>query len=125
MNHLIDVNVLLAAIWESHPHHDRAFNWLAGKNVTVCPLTELGFIRISTQPKAFNAPVEKARKLLAAFLAERGAARISDDLPALDSSAKKSEGVTDSYLAALAEHHGLKLATFDCGIKHPAATVIH
>lgn len=124
MNHLLDVNVLLAAIWENHPQHVRAFAWIEGKFVTVCPLVELGFIRISTQPKAFNSPMEKARDLLSTFLAERGAARIADDLPALDSSAKKSDEVTHAYLAALATHHGLKLATFDNGIKHPAATVI-
>ena len=124
MNHLLDVNVLLAAIWENHPQNARAFDWLDGKSVTVCPLVELGFLRISTQPKAFNAPMEKARDLLAAFLAERGAARIADDLPALDASAKKSNQITDGYLAALAAHHGLKLATFDAGIKHPAAIVV-
>jgi predicted nucleic acid-binding protein len=25
MTHLLDVNVLLAAIWENHPHHGRTF----------------------------------------------------------------------------------------------------
>jgi toxin-antitoxin system PIN domain toxin len=124
VNHLLDVNVLLAAIWENHPQHKRAFDWLDGKQVTLCPLTELGFIRISTQPKAFNASMEKARDLLAIFQSERKSGRIPDDLPALESNAKKSDEVTDTYLAALAHKHGLKLATFDRGIKHPAITVV-
>ena len=85
MNHLLDVNVLLAAIWESHPHHKRAFDWLEGKSVALCPLTELGFLRISTHKKAFNYSMEQSRELLAKFATERHALRIADDLPALDS----------------------------------------
>ena len=55
MTHLLDVNVLLAAVWEEHPLHTRAFKWLNGKSIALCPLAELGFIRISTHPKAsFN-----------------------------------------------------------------------
>lgn len=124
MTHLLDVNVLLAAIWENHPHHDRAFRWLAGKQVAVCPLSELGFIRISTNPQAIHAPMEKARKLLQNFLSERTARRIPDDLPALDSHPRKTEQVTDLYLAALADKHGMKLATLDEKIHHPAAVLV-
>ena len=102
MTHLLDVNVLLAAIWENHPHHDRTFRWLVGKQISVCPLSELGFIRISTNPKAIHAPMEKARALLQTFLTERAAKRIADDLPALNSHPQKSEQVTDFHLAALA-----------------------
>jgi hypothetical protein len=36
--HLLDVNVLLAAIWSNHPQHAKAFAWLSGKTVLVCPL---------------------------------------------------------------------------------------
>ncbi len=125
MTHLLDVNVLLAAVWEEHPLHARAFKWLNGKRIALCPLVELGFIRISTHPKAsFNAPMEKTRKLLEKFIAERTAGRIPDDLPALDSKPKKSDEVTDSYLADLAARHGLKLATLDGNIGHPGAVLV-
>jgi predicted nucleic acid-binding protein len=125
MTHLLDVNVLLAAIWEEHPLHIRAFKWLNGKSVSLCPLTELGFIRISTHPKAsFNAPMEKTRELLKKFIAERKAGRIPDDLPALNSKPQKSDEVTDNYLADLAARHGLKLATLDGNIGHPAAVLV-
>jgi len=124
MTHLLDVNVLLAAIWENHPHHDRTFRWLSGKQISVCPLSELGFIRISTNPKAIHAPMEKARKLLQNFLTERVARRVSDDLPALDAHPQKTEQVTDFYLAALAGKHGMKLATLDEKINHPAAVLV-
>jgi toxin-antitoxin system PIN domain toxin len=124
VKYLLDVNVLLAALWTNHPHHRRAFAWLAEKRVIVCPLVELGYIRISTSPKVFNAPMVKSRELLGKFVQERKAERIADDLPALESSPKKSELVTDTYLADLALKHGAKLATLDTGIKHPAVALI-
>ena len=68
--------------------------------------------------------MEKARDLLQAFLSERDAGRVPDDLPALDSHPQKTEQVTDFYLAALADKHGMKLATLDENIKHPAAVLV-
>lgn len=122
MTHLLDVNVLLAGIWAVHPHFPTVDRWLQGKRVAVCPLVELGFLRISSHPKApFNVSMADARKALEKFLSETKAARIADDLPALNSKASKPERVTDIYLADLAEKHGLKLATLDTGIRHRAA----
>ena len=46
--YLLDVNVLLAVIWADHPQHANAFSWVSGKSVLLCPLSELGFLRIST-----------------------------------------------------------------------------
>lgn len=122
--YLLDVNVLLAAIWSNHPQHAKAFAWLSGKSVLLCPLCELGFLRISTNKKAINAPMQQARKLLEKFATDRRAGRIADDLPALDSHPKKSEQVTDLYLADLAAKHGARLGTFDQAITHAAADVI-
>lgn len=68
--------------------------------------------------------MERARKLLQTFLAERAATTISDDLPVLESHPQKSEHVTDFYLAALADKHGMKLATLDENIKHPAVELV-
>lgn len=121
--HLLDVNVLLAAIWEDHPSHTKASAWLPGKTVLLCPIAELGFLRISTQ-KVINVPMEKARDLLETFARERKAERIADDLPALESHPTKSDQVTDTYLADLAQKHGARLATFDKGIPHAAVDVI-
>jgi uncharacterized protein len=124
MKHLMDVNLLLAAIWEDHSQHERAFRWLEGKKLAVCPLTELGFIRISTNPKAINAPMAKTRALLKNFLNDRAVGQIPDDVPALDSKPQKSGQVTDSYLTTLADKHGMKLATLDGNIKHPAVVLV-
>lgn len=124
MIHLLDVNVLLAAIWENHSLHSRTSRWLQGKRVAVCPLVELGFIRISTNPKVINAPMKQTRQLLERFISERDAQRIPDDLPALESHADSSEHVTDNYLAALAASHKLKFATLDERVRHPSAVLV-
>lgn len=124
MKYLLDVNVLLAATWADRPQFSVADAWLKGKAVVVCPISELGFLRISTNKKAINAPMADARKALEKLLSDTKATRIADDLPALDSHPATSDQVTDHYLAALAAKHGLKLATFDTGIKHAAVEVV-
>lgn len=124
MKHLLDVNFLLAAIHAGHPQNSVALGWLTGKAVAVCPLSELGFLRISTNKKAFAVPMEQAREALQMFRDDRKAEFIAADLPALDSKPAKSDEVTDRYLADLAQKHGLKLATFDTGIKHKAVEVV-
>ena len=120
MKFLLDVNVLMGAIWKGHTLHERAKAWVEGKKLVTCPVTELGFIRISTNQRALALPMADVRETLARFLKERNVEQIPDDLPALDSHAKTSSAVTDQYLADLAAKHGLKLATLDGAIAHPA-----
>ena len=122
MKYLLDVNMLIQGIWQGHPDHVPAFTWLKEKNLCICPLVELGYIRISTG--VLGAPMPETRRLLQAFLVERKVGRINDDLPALESVPQKSSEVTDHYLACLAQKHGLKLATFDKRISHPAVEII-
>ena len=123
MKFLLDTNVLIASIWGHHSGHATAKRWAAGKELFVCPIAELGFIRISTS-KAWNTPMDKARKALEGFLASAKVDRIPDDLPALESHPGTTNQVTDHYLADLAAQHGLKLATFDQGIGHPAVEIL-
>lgn len=124
MKYLLDVNLLLAGMWENHSRHAEVFGWLEGKSIFLCPLAELGFLRISANEKAINAPMDKARELLERFSTERNAERISDDLAPLDSHPKTSEEVTDLYLADLANKHGAKLATLDERIDHGAVEAV-
>jgi len=124
LRHLLDVNVLLATIWANHPQHHKAFAWLSGKTILLCPLSELGFLRVSTNKRAINAPMEKARHLLNQFATDRKAGRIAADLDALDSHPASSEAVTDHYLADLAALHGAKLATLDQNLIHSSVDVI-
>lgn len=122
MRYLLDVNLLLQGIWQGHPNHAAAFRWLKGKEIYVCPLAELGFIRISTG--ALGSAMPETRRLLETFLKERKAGRINDDLVALESKPSAAGQVTDHYLADLAHKHGLKLATFDRHISHGSVEII-
>jgi predicted nucleic acid-binding protein len=124
VKHLLAVNVLLAGIWTGHPKHSVVFKWLAGKRLVLCPLSGLGFLRVSSNRKAFNLTMEQARKGLVDFCSDRQVEWISDDLVPWDSKPDSSEEVTDVYLADLAVKHGLKLGTLDTGIVHPAAELV-
>lgn len=119
------LNVLLAAIWRTHLAHPKVDAWLAGRSLAVCPLSELGFLRISSHPKGpFRAAMADSRALLSDFLRKRDCAFISADLPTLRSNAPGSETVTDCYLAYLAGQHGMMLANLDTRIQHKAALLI-
>jgi len=71
MKFLLDVNALLASIWGHHARHAEAFAWLQDKSVVLCPLAELGFLRISSNKRALNIPMRKARESLETFCSER------------------------------------------------------
>lgn len=92
--------------------------------MVLCPVTEIGFIRISTNKKVINVEMGKAREALSKFIADLKAERIPDDLPALESHPRTSDQVTDHYLADLAAKHGLTLATFDAQLKHPSVELV-
>lgn len=124
MKHLLDVNVLIAGVVTTHPQHTQAAAWVAGKSISLCPLSELGFLRIMTNPRALGFTMTDARKLLEDFTAQNKAARIPDDLKALNSHPQNSGEVTDHYLADLAQKHGMKLATLDAQLRHPSAELV-
>jgi predicted nucleic acid-binding protein len=124
VKYLLDVNALLAAIIENHPQHEAANRWLRGKLLALCPISELGFLRISTQPKAYNFAMTIAKAALADFVVKHKTEFISADVSAISLNARTSERVTDTYLADLAARHKMKLATFDMGIKHNAVEMI-
>jgi hypothetical protein len=122
MKHLLDVNLLIAGIVQTHSLHVQARSWLSGKQIVLCPLVELGFLRISTNKRsAIGLTMDRARDALERFAAERKAERIPDDLQALESHPRTSDQVTDHYLANLAAAHGFRLATFDKELRHPSA----
>jgi toxin-antitoxin system PIN domain toxin len=124
MKYLLDVNVLLAAIWVTHADHARADDWVQNKQLATCPITELGFLRISTHPKALKATMGDARRLLEDFHSQLAPAFAADDLKPLKSKPGTTDEITDHYLADLAASHGMKLATFDANLKHPAVELI-
>jgi predicted nucleic acid-binding protein len=124
MKYLLDVSTLIALIWPSHVHHSHASAWRKGKSIVLCPITELGFIRVSTSA-AFNASMPDARAALRDFLKDEKPEWIAADLRALDGEiAPVSAKTTDWYLANLADAHGMQWATLDRSAKHPAAELI-
>lgn len=124
MTYLLDVNALIAAIWKDHADHAVTDVWIEGKSLAICPLSELGFLRVSTHPKAINAPMAAARRALENFLEANSPEFVPADLPALSSSPRGSDQVTDAYLAELAAKHKMKLATHDRRIEHAAVHII-
>ena len=57
---LLDVNVLLALAWPTHVHHLAAHRWFTENHEAgwaTCPLTQLGFVRLSMQPAVVKIPI--------------------------------------------------------------------
>ena len=66
----MDVNLLIAAIWSTHTNHQKADAWTKDKELVTCPISELGFLRISTHPRGLNCDMAGARALLEDFLSK-------------------------------------------------------
>jgi predicted nucleic acid-binding protein len=124
LKYLLDVNALIALAWLDHTQHSVAENWMQGKALAVCPISELGFLRISTNAKTMDATMADARKLLDDFIQKHSVEFLPADLSALKSNPLRSGDVTDHYLADLAAARNCKLATLDAGISHKAIELI-
>ena len=61
---LPDINVWLALAFDSHIHHPDAKKWFDGLADDAicyfCRLTQLGFLRLATNPKVFGADARHA-----------------------------------------------------------------
>jgi hypothetical protein len=122
---LLDVNVWLASTWRNHASHDRVARWRAAATAPLglCRVTQMAFLRLSTQPAVAGADA----------LTRRGAWRTLDDLRAQPTVVwlQEPDGLevawraisaaddyshklwTDDYLAAFAQSAGLTLVTLD------------
>ncbi len=97
--------------------------WEKSKDVAVCPITELGFVRVVC--RVYGVTMTDARRILGRWKHERQARFIPCDISALDGMPPVSgEQSTDIYLCNLAAKHGMKLAAQDQRIKHPAVELI-
>lgn len=121
---LLDVNILLALVWPTHPYHHAAERWFAHhakQGWATCPITQAGFVRVLASP-AFSphAPTaEQARQELEEDIRHPAHHFWPDSLPlgeALGVLGIELEGhrqVTDAYLLALAIHNKGKFVTLD------------
>ena len=125
MKYLLDVNILLAWCHPPHPHHARVHAWkskLKSSQLATCAICDLGFIRVSAQ--AYGYSIDMAARALD-YIKRDVAGYITDNPPpALAKWADTGAKTTDAYLCQLAAAHKLQLATFDSGIKDPAAFLI-
>ena len=122
--HLLDVNVLLALAWPNHQHHGAAHRWFEreghGRWAT-CAVTQLGFVRLSSNP-AFTAEAVAPREaaVLLQRLCEHPGHRFLSSPPACTPEAYKHalghRQVMDAWLVEVARSHRGRLATLDRGV---------
>lgn len=123
---LLDVNVLLALTWPHHVHHGIVHEWWRTAGLTrwaSCTQTQLGFIRISCNPKLVPNPATPSHALT--HLHRMTARKDHEFWPEAPSGTRDAEvarrlsaslthqHVTDAYLAALANHHQGQVVTLD------------
>ena len=113
MNWLLDVNFILASRWTTHPDHQAAKAWLdSSAGFHTCAISELGFVRISLS-SAYAATWGDIQESLKKLHTRRGHQFLADDVKGTDAPETGSKDTTDAHLVALANRHGLKLATLD------------
>ena len=128
---LVDVNLLMYAVFADSLRHDAARAWLdatlSGTEPVALPWAVLtGFVRISTNPRAMNHPltIEEAIAYLDEWLALSvvqviGPTHVHREIFVLLLRAAKATGnlVSDVHLAALATEHGCTIASTDDDFK--------
>jgi hypothetical protein len=125
--YLLDVNVLVALTWPTHIHHLAARSWfdrVSGGGWATCPITQLGFVRVSSNSKAIRDAVtpREAVAVLKRLTDLPGHRFWPDEIPVTATGPFESlslvghRQVTDAYLVALAQHKGGKVATLDRGV---------
>jgi uncharacterized protein len=124
---LLEVNVLVAIAWPNHQFHATAIAALSRQNRwATCALTQLGFIRLSSNPAAIptaKSPQE-ATSLLARLVADSWHIYLNS-LPAPASQDWRDAfqnllghpQVAGAYLLRLAAIHKAGLVTFDCRLE--------
>jgi predicted nucleic acid-binding protein len=123
--YLLDVNMLIAAIWRDHQDQPMVEAWLHGKQTATCPISELGFLRISSGDGfPFRAEPQLCRKALSEFVRKHRCRFVPDDFSARIVPAQLSAQFTDLYLAESAKRHRMKLATLDKRISHQAIELV-
>jgi toxin-antitoxin system PIN domain toxin len=128
-----DVNVLLAALRDDHPHHILARSWLlesltasaSGQSFVVLPMVAAGVLRIATHPKVFDPPtplgvvLDFLDKLLSSPGVEFG--ELGREWVALRRLVREQgacgNSVPDAWIAAATQTLGLRLVTFDRGFR--------
>jgi toxin-antitoxin system PIN domain toxin len=123
---LLDVNALVALAWDSHIHHGPVVAWfqahaegkLGPTEWYTCPVTESGFVRVSSNPRVLPVAigVSEARQVLGTLRLHEGHRFLVDDVSLTDPDVPDLVGyrqVTDGHLITLARRQRVDLVTFD------------
>jgi len=122
-----DVNVWLALAHEIHPHHTAAATWErtlpADAILGFCRFTQLGLLRLLTNPAAMQADVLTQAQAWQAYdaLLLPGTTRMLEEPRGMEAIFRRrtareevsTKQWADAYLAAFAEAASLTLVTFD------------
>ncbi len=128
---LLDLNILIALTDPEHQHHQKARNWLTSSvagRLGICPLTEAGFLRVTTNPVFHPGPrtLEQAIAILQALKERDDYWYCPIDRSWVELTAPFAarifghQQVTDAYLLGLAIKEKGVLVTFDKGIQYMA-----
>jgi toxin-antitoxin system PIN domain toxin len=118
---LLDTNVLLALAWPNHQHHAAAHAWFAAaakKGWATCAFTEVGFVRLSSNPAYTASAVspQDAATLLQQWTrikSHRFWASPAADVPAIYARALGHQQVNDAWLVEVARRNAGRLVTLD------------
>ena len=125
---LLDINVWLGLAFKRHKHHELAIAWfhsIGPLPCCFCRLTQIGFLRLATNPQAMGNDVvtlQQAWMAYDAFSADPHVGYIEEPVGiepawrALTQHQSFSPKVwNDAYLAAFAQTIDYELVTFDKG----------
>ncbi len=126
-SHLLDVNALIALLWEDHQFHDTMAAWFtkhARAGWATCAITQSGFVRVMSQPAVAKAgrSLAELSEVLANNVSHPTHRRLALDFDFTDVIACCTGGVvghrqvTNAYLLTAATRAGMKLLTFDTGV---------
>jgi len=125
--YLLDVNVMIALAWPVHIHHHATRRWFEAKKTiswATCPMTQAGFVRISSNPSIIRDAVrpEVALSMLKEMTQHPthtfwpDTVSLADTRYTFPSMLTGHRQVTDSYLVSLAIRNKGVLATLDRGL---------
>jgi toxin-antitoxin system PIN domain toxin len=128
-----DVNVLVAASRDDHPHHLVARRWLeealeeaaSGASLLLLPMVVASFLRLATHPRVFvvPTPIADAIAFVESVLAAPGVhmPAIGPEWPRLKmlclARKLRANALPDAWIAATIQELGDHLATFDADFR--------
>lgn len=136
MRKLLDLNAWLALFLEGHGQHAIARQWYGAVNIapadlSFCRSTEMGFLRLLTQPRVMQAcgldafTNDEAIGFLSQILRDEAIGFVGETHGtralwlAFSRSGKASPKIwMDAYLAAMAITQNMELVTFDQGFRN-------